>query len=295
MSMPADHLSHSSPASTLVAGMVDLVPLPQAYVRIRQAVEDPDSDLREIAEIVNSDPALAARLLRLVNSAYVGLVAPVETIDHAVRVLGMHQIHDMALATSAVGSLSQLRGELFNLFEFWQTSVLCAAGARELASRQMLPNPERMFIAGLLHNVGNLVIAHELPESWRECANKARAANRPYYELQRELLGYDYAEVSAELLRHWHLSAGLIVPIYLHTQAIANIDAEERAIVAALSVASTTARTLAWTDGDSEPPPQFDADALQQCNIDEDELDALIVGIQDSVADSLAVLLPDHG
>jgi len=293
MSSTATATAESSPATALVNGMLDLVPLPQAYVRIRQAVDDPDTDLRALAAIVSSDPALAARVLRLVNSAYLGLMTPVDSIDHAVRVLGMRQIHDMALATSAVGSLSRLRGDLFDIFEFWRLSVYCAGSARELAVRCALPTPERLFLCGLLHGVGNLIIAHELPEGFAECRERAHALQRPYFELQREVFGFDYAEVSAELLRRWNLSAGLVLPIMLHTRVIENLAPEDQVDSAILSIAATTARAASYRSADSEPVPEYDTGALELTGTDADGIEDLMTHVDDAVADSLAALLPD--
>lgn len=282
-----------SPATALVNGMIDLVPLPQAYVRIRQAVDDPDTDLRALAAIVRSDPALAGRVLRLVNSAYVGLMTPVDSIDHAVRVLGMRQIHDMALATSAVGSLSHLRGDIFNIFDFWRLSIYCAGSARELAVRCEMAQPERLFLCGLLHAIGNLVIAHELPDGFVDCGVRARAIGRPYFELQREIFGFDYAEVSAELLRRWNLSAGLVLPIMLHTRAIANLAAEDQPDSAVIAIAATTARAASYRSADSEPVPDYDSGALALTGVDAETIEDLMTHVDDAVADSLAALLPD--
>jgi len=272
--------------------MVDLVPLPQAYVRIREAVDNPKADLRHVAEIVKSDPALAARVLRLVNSAYIGLMAPIESIDHAVRVLGMRQIHDMALATSAVGSLAQLRGDLIDIVDFWRLSIYCAGTAREVGQHCGLPVPERLFIVGLLHNIGNLVIAHELPDVYAECRVRASELGRPYFDLQRERCGFDYAEVSAELLRQWNLPAGLIVPILQHTQAVATVAPDERAQAAVLSVAATTARAASWKSPDSEPVPEYDSTALALTGIDATTIEDIMLRVDATIVESLSVLLP---
>lgn len=272
--------------------MVDLVPLPQAYVRIREAVDNPKADLRHVAEIVKSDPALAARVLRLVNSAYIGLMAPIESIDHAVRVLGMRQIHDMALATSAVGSLSRLRGDLIDIVDFWRLSIYCAGTAREIGRRCGLPVPERLFIVGLLHNIGNLVIAHELPEVYADCRTRACALGRPYAELQRELCGFDYAEVSAELLRQWNLPAGLLLPILQHTHTVDSVPADERAHAAVLSVAATTARAASWKSPDSEPVPEYDPTALTLTGIDAAAIEDIMSRVDATIVESLSVLLP---
>lgn len=294
MNSPALDHHALAPATALVQGMVDLVPLPQAYVRIRQAVDDPDSDLRDLAGIVSSDPALAGRVLRLVNSAYLGLMAPIDSIDHAVRVLGMRQIHDMALATSAVGSLSRLRGDLYDIQGFWRLSVYSAACARELARRVGLPAPERLFLCGLLHNIGSLVIAHEMPEACAETSARARELGRPYYELQRERLDFDYAEVSAELLRHWNLSVGLVLPVMLHTRVIDNLAAEDQPDAAVVSIAATTARAVTWQSEHSEPVPEYDTGALALTGIDAASIDTLMSQVDEEVTEALDILLPDH-
>ena len=282
----------NSPVAILVEGVVDLVPLPQAYVRIRELVDDPIVSLRDIAEIVSTDPALTARVLRLVNSAYLGLMTPIDSIEHAVRVLGMQQIHDMALATSAIGSLSRLRGDLFNIFDFWRLSVYCGASAREVAVRMNLPAPQRLFVCGMLHNVGSLIIAHEMPTAFAECAQLARDIERPYFALQRELFGFDYAEVGAEMMVRWNLPDGLIRPIRQHTQCIDNLSEEDRPNAAALSIAATTARAASWQSPESEPIPDYDPGALLVADVDADGIEMLMVHVDDVVAESLAVLLP---
>lgn len=282
-----------SPAATLVAGMVDLVPLPQAYVRIRGLVDDPLADLREVATIVSADPALTGRVLRLVNSAYVGLMAPIDSIDHAVRVLGMEQIHDMALATSAIGSMSRLRGDLFDIFEFWRLSIYCGGSAKEVSLQLGLASPQRMFVCGLLHNIGTLIIAHEMPEAFAECRERATKLERPYFELQREMFGFDYAEVGAEMMRSWNLPEALLEPVLNHTCAVENLPDEAQPGAAVMAIAATTARAAAWQSAESEPVPDYDPYALTLTGLDAEGIEGLMVKVDDAVAESLAALLPD--
>jgi HD-like signal output (HDOD) protein len=294
METAAYSVAPDSPAALLVEGMVDLVPLPQAYVRVRALVDDPLADLREVAAIVGSDPALTGRVLRLVNSAYIGLMAPVDSIDHAVRVLGMEKIHDMALATSAVGSLAKLRGDLFDLFDFWRLSIYCAGTARELAERVGLPSPQRLFVSGLLHNIGSLIIAHEMPEAFEQSRQRARKLGRPYFELQREMFGFDYAEVGAEIMRRWNLPEALISPVLQHTCCIGNIAEADQPAAAILSIGATTARAASWQSDDSEPIPDYDVDALALTSLEADDIEALMAHVDDAVAESLAALIPDY-
>ena len=284
--------STDSPVPGLVHGMLDLVPLPQAYVRIREIVEDPDSSLRAIAEIITSDPALTGRVLRLANSAYMAQATRVDSIDHAVRVLGLSQIHDIALATSAVGSLSRLRSDLFDIFDFWRLSVYCAVCAKHLSAACKLPAPPRMFVAGLMHNIGNLVIAHQLPQDYAECRNRARASERPYYELQQEMLGFDYAEVGAELMWQWNLPPALVQPVALHTQSIAKLATDEQAIAAVMQIAAATARAAAWQSAESEPVPDYDPVAVALTGVTAEKIEELMQHVDAEVVEFIGILLP---
>lgn len=281
-----------SPVVALVDGMLDLVPLPAAYIRIRELVADPDTSFRDIAEVVTSDPALTGRVLRLANSAYLALATKVDSIEHGVRVLGMSQIHDMALATSAVGSLSKLRGDLFDVYKFWKLSIYTAVTARRLAENCLLPSPQRLFISGLMHNIGTLVIAHEMPEAYAECCARAREADRPYHEFQRELFGFDYAEVGAELMRQWSLPDALLRPVAMHTRAIVNLDIADQAPAAVVQIAATTARAASWDGTDAEPVPDYDPDAIQHTGMDAESIEQMMSEADEEIAEAISILLP---
>ena len=281
-----------SPVAALVDGTLDLVPLPQAYVRIREIVEDPGASLRAISEVVTSDPALTGRVLRLANSAYLAMVSRIDTIDHAVRVLGLSQVHDIALATSAVGSMSRLKNDLFDIYDFWRTSVYAAVCARHLAQICGLPSPQRMFIAGLMHNIGNLIIAHELPQAYRDCAKMARDSQRPYHALQIEVLGFDYAEVGAELMRQWSLPTALLLPVAHHTQPIADLAPADQPLAAVLQIAAATARVAAWDSAESEPAPDYDGTAIALTGITDDTIAELMEKVASEVSEFIAILMP---
>ena len=282
-----------SPVASLVDGMLDLVPLPQAYVRIREIVDDPGASLRAISEVVTSDPALTGRVLRLANSAYLALASRVDSIDHAVRVLGLSQIHDIALATSAVGSLTRLKNDMFDIFDFWRMSVYTAVCARHLAVICSLPAPQRLFIAGLMHNIGNLIIAHQLPQAYLQCVLSARAKERPYHVVQQEVLGFDYADVGAELLRQWNLPPALVQPVALHTQVIATISNADQAFAAVMHIAAATARAAVWQDADSEPVPDYDATAVALTGTTEETIEDLMQRVDTEVAEFIAILMPN--
>ena len=221
-----------------------------------------------------------------------GLVSKVDSIEHAVRVLGVGQLHDMALATSAVGSLSKLRADLFDIHDFWRLSIYAAVRARLLATQCALPSPPRLFVSGLMHNIGTLILAHEVPEAFAECRARAAAIERPYHELQRELFGFDYAEVGAELMLKWSLPDTLIEPVKLHTGAIANLTAAQQPSAAVVQIAATTSRAALWQSAESEPVPEYDPIAIAQTGIDADAIEDMMTAADGEVVESISILMP---
>ncbi len=279
--------------ASLVDGVSDLVSLPQAYVRICDLVEDPDTCARDITEVVQSDPALAGRVLRLANSAYTGYPTQIDSIDLAVRVLGMDQIHEMALATSAVGSLSNLRVGVIDIYNFWRMSIYCAVCARQFAILAGLASPQRLFVSGLLHNVGNLVLAHAFPDEFTECHRQAIVKAQPCHLIQRELFGYDYAEVGAELMYQWKLPAALVRPIQLHTGAFTDPTEDEQPCAAVMHLAATTALAAMSGSEDGEPVPEYDPIAIAVTGIEREMIDDFMEEADAEVSEVIAILIPD--
>ena len=196
-------------AQTLVKESVELISLPDIYIRLRNVIASPDWSMADIADIVANDPSITARLLKLVNSPFFGLVSKVDTITRAINLLGIQQVHDLVLATSVIDSFSGFTNDYFNIYDFWFNGVYCAVTARLLAYYCQDLGTERPFVAGLLHNIGHLVTYQKIPEESLRALEIATQKNISLYRAERELLGFDYAQVGAELMREWKLPKSL--------------------------------------------------------------------------------------
>jgi len=202
-------------AESVVAGVENLLSLPDAAVQLSALLSDPHATTAEIAEVISIDPSLSARVLRLVSSAYFGLHAPVETVSRAITMIGIRELHLLVLATSAARAFNNISTELVNMEAFWQHSVGAALAAGSLAARRMPRHRERIFLAALLHDIGQLVMYHQLPEvSNRILEAMARGERREFAE--RVLLGFTHADVGAVLLKRWNLPASLTEPVRYH-------------------------------------------------------------------------------
>jgi putative nucleotidyltransferase with HDIG domain len=191
----------------LVKGVGDLVTLPDVFIRINELVEDPDSTTESIAKVVSQDPSFTVRLLRVANSPFYGFSSTIETVSRAVTLIGTSQIRNLALSTSVSRTFAGLPNELVSMDNFWRHSLYCALVARILAHRIRRSDPEAVFTAGLLHDIGELVIFNRLPEQAKQVLLLVLDSGDelPVYQAEREIMGFDHAQVGGELARQWHL------------------------------------------------------------------------------------------
>lgn len=203
-------------AEQLVAGVETLMSLPAAYLQVKRVIEDPRSSTHELAIAISADPALTARVLRLVNSPLYGFSGKIETVSRALVVLGTQQVHDLALATSVAGLFSRVAPRLMDTERFWRESVYCALSARVIAKLCNLLDSERLFVAGLLHAIGHLVMYQRIPDHTLAARRHAMQGNIPIFQAERELIGCDYAKVGATLMRRWNLPPSLCDAVQNH-------------------------------------------------------------------------------
>jgi HD-like signal output (HDOD) protein len=196
-------MKHNS--QQLVASKIDLLTLPSVYARVKQVVDDSGSTATDLAEVVSNDPAMTARLLRLVNSAIWGVRSRVESVPLAVTVLGMTQVHDLVLATAVATAFSGVAPRTIDVARFWRGSVARALAAAAFARQAGLAETGRAFTQGLLSDLGHMVLYQTVPDLAAQAL--AAAGNEPWRlaSLERDLIGCDYASVGAELSDRWRL------------------------------------------------------------------------------------------
>lgn len=200
-------------AQEMVAGIEELSSLPAVYHQVRGVLDNPDSSINDLANVVSADAAITVRLLHVVNSVYFGLMSRVDTVSRAVSVLGMQQVHDIVLATSVSAMFKGMSPASMNMTRFWSNSVMRALIARTGAEMVRAGDLERFFVAGLLADLGHLVMYQMEPMLAEQAQVKSEASELPLHQVERELLGCDYAEVGAALIEKWHLPPRLSAAI----------------------------------------------------------------------------------
>ncbi|MDY3552925.1 HDOD domain-containing protein [Gemmata sp. JC717] len=193
-----------------------LPPVPAVAMRVYQLAEAPDCDPAELAALLSADPALCAGLLRAANSCVYGLARPVSSVTRAVQVLGRRAVRALALSLSAPGP----RGRDPGARDYWLTSIGGALIARELAIAGDRPAPDEDMAAALLRDVGAELLRRTFPAKWTGLQGRSGAHSQVANSAaEKAVFGADHADIGAELLGQWGLSADMTEPIRHHHHA----------------------------------------------------------------------------
>lgn len=276
----------------LVSGLANLVTLPDVYVRCRALLDDPNASMQEIGGVISQDPALTARLLRISNSAFFGFATKIETVPRAITLMGTRQLHNLILATSVARAFSNIPDSVVNMAAFWWSSVYCGVASRLLAVRCHVLDTERLFVAGLLRDIGHLVMYQQIPKEARDAQVRAVELQQPLHQVEREVLGFDFADVGAELMRAWGLPRGLEEVVALHTRpGEAEAFALETAIVHLAAVCTARNQT---THFDAHAAPALDATVWTLTGLSEAVLEPLSEEADRFAFEAVDIIVPSR-
>ena len=209
-----------------------LVSPPDFYFKITNLIGDDRASMTELAELIMRDPSLTAKILRLVNSSYYSLPSKIDTVSRALAVIGMHELTSLVYSLCAVQSFSKVSCELTNMNTFWRHGVYCGLTAKAVAKKSNCLNTERLFVAGLLHDIGTLVFNAKFPEVAARCIGLAKGNENRLVELELEQVGFSHAELGAHMLTQWQLPEAICDAIrYHHNPQAATVTPLEAGIL----------------------------------------------------------------
>ncbi len=199
----------------------DLPSLPEIYLRVSEQIEDETSSVQQIGTTVQNDPAITTRVLKMVNSAYYGMPNQVASIVQAVSLLGRERLKHILIGSVLRGVFSGQDNPAFSMQEFWQHSIKTAIIARQMARQiSAIDEPESMFTAGLLHDIGKLLMINKFPE--RMLVAEEYMIQKRVDVLSAELsqIGVTHTAVAEALMEHWGLPQLLIDCARSHHEAV---------------------------------------------------------------------------
>ncbi len=230
----------------LVSREVRLASLPDVYYRIMEVINSARSSASQIAETVSKDTSLLTKLLKLVNSAFYGFPSKIETVSRAVAIIGTKELSTLALGIAAVQYFTDISPEYIDMKNFWRHSIACGVYARLLASEKLGVSEERLFVAGLLHDIGKLVLFRQAPQQARQALEYAFTNRIPLVAAEREILGFDHAQLGAALLREWKIPSSLETCVRFHHSPHASQSVLEATLLSAansLAIAALQGRS----------------------------------------------------
>ena len=194
--------------------------LPDACFKVKALMEDENSEISDFADVISVDPSMTSRLLQIANSAIYHFPGEISTISRAITIIGTQAIYNMMLVDVAASAFKHFENQAIDLKRFWRMSIFCGLVSKNLAIKAGITDIERLFVAGLLQNFGELLVAKITPETAKSCEQYNRE-NLPW-ALQELALGYTYTDISAELLKIWQIPEKIIIPIRHFNQAQSN-------------------------------------------------------------------------
>jgi len=269
----------------------DLVSLPEICVRVNALIDDPDSSMADVAAVIAQDPALTARMLRMANSVFYGLVSKVDSVDRAAAVIGMSKIRDLVMATSVAETLPN---DVFTMDAFWQHSIYCGLIAKAIAVETRKGQGDSLFVAGLLHDIGQLVMFHTVRDLVSEAliASVEEPNEPPIYKIERKLIGFDHCQLGVALAKKWQLPDMLCACIEFHHEPEkADVFGDE---VAATHVANSLAYLAEIKSDDLEDAPPIQPAAMETLGLNEESLLALIDGVQAEFSEVKSLLFSSN-
>ena len=191
--------------------------LPDACFKVKSLMEQEDSTIEDFANVISVDPSMTSRLLQIANSAVYSFPGEISTISRAITIIGTQAIYNMMLVDVAASAFKHFTNQAIDLKRFWRMSVFCALATKNLAIKAGIRDIERLFVAGLLQNFGELIVAKITPELASRCENYS--AEVLPWTLQQQELNFTYTDVSAELLGIWQIPEKIILPVRHFNQA----------------------------------------------------------------------------
>lgn len=202
----------------LITQIERLPSVPTIYLQLQSELRKQEPSIKKVAQIVSADMAMVTKVLQLVNSAFFGFYEQVTSAERAVVLLGINTIESLALTVKAFEMFDTSHTPFLNIDEMMKHSILTANFARTIGNEQGCHNEEldQILTAGLLHDIGKLILADNLPLKYSGILNKAQRENRSVWEVEFEVLGATHAEVGAYLTGLWGLPDSILEALAFH-------------------------------------------------------------------------------
>jgi putative nucleotidyltransferase with HDIG domain len=201
----------------ITQSIIGLPTLPTVITQMIGLIDNPTTSARDVARLIATDQALTAKILKLANSAFYGFPREISTVNHAIVVLGFETVKSLGLSVSVLERFAGGgKDTAFDRQKFWEHSIACGVGARMLAAKSRYRVHGEAFAAGILHDIGKLILSQFFPDEFGEIMTIVQTENLYIGEAEERVLGVTHAEIGSWLAEKWNLPAQLVDAITYH-------------------------------------------------------------------------------
>ena len=242
----------------------NLPTLPGIVTRIAEMVDSPETTGRQLGREIAKDQVISAKVLKLVNSGFYGFSEPISTIQHAVTLLGFNTVKSLVLSSTVLDLMKD------SLPGLWEHSLACARTCSIIAGHIELDEQEEISTAGLLHDLGKVILRQTMEREFRRIANYVDRSDMLFYQAEEKVLGVNHGEMGGWLLEKWALPPKLVEPIVDHHDFRTNRDYAENTAI--LHLADILCRAQAFGSGGDRKIPRLAPSALETLKLTIDDV-----------------------
>lgn len=204
----------------VIEHLSSLPPFPRVTTKLMALLNDPAVTVDEYTAVISAEPSLVMKVIHMANSTFYMGSQPVDSVKRAIFVLGLRTIKTITAAASVHEGLSQYkpREDVFNYRDFWKHSYATAIAANRLADACCPADKDRLYLAGLIHDIGKIIMAYYWPESWKQVLSLMRSEHQSFAAMELRAFKMTHAEMAATLCRSWHFPADIVDLIEKHHQ-----------------------------------------------------------------------------
>jgi len=279
--------------SDLIKESTQLVSPPDVWVKMNELIHDENASSSDMAEVIQHDPGLTASILKVVNSAFYNLSRQVDTVSRAVAIIGTNDLYSLATAITAAKVFSNIPCHLTSPEIFWRHSIATGILSKKLASRCRIVGAERLYVAGLLHDVGSLILYSHYPDQSSELLMIANGDEEILYQAENDHFGFNHAMVSAELLRAWNMPESLVSAVEFHHDPMQSASGiVEAAIIYLANHVANNHNSSAFVEMAGESNIDIDPRVWVVLELDESAIGDLTQDYEQDLSDALSVMMP---
>lgn len=215
----------------LILQINEIPTLPIVSQRIMEVAGNSNASFKEVARLIEQDQSLATKILRVANSPFYGILGRVDSIDHALAILGTKEVEAIVIGASVYSFFSDGEGKAFDRKRFWRHSIVCSQISKMLASHFNIHSNESIFLAGLIHDIGKVVIDQYLHADFLAIVNNVTTKHITFSAAEKIVLGTTHYQVAAKLLERWKFPKKVVTQVLYHHAPWYDRDEESGSIL----------------------------------------------------------------